>query len=123
MKYWVTTHWATEKDDAESLPRGIWVPDGKEKAGQDLQKGDGVLIYQAGGGPVVLRQDKDGQEERIGRIHGRRGIVVLAQACSSLQPDGVDEPTRYVGRKPIWWRWDADTKCILSNGVVSGEQV
>lgn len=122
MRYWITTHWAPE-DDGSEVPRGIWVPNGREKAGEDLRKGDHVLIYQAAGGPTVLREGEDGRDERVGRQRGRGGIVVIAQARSGLKPDGLDEPTRYIGRPPIWWRWHADTELVSRNGFISVDEL
>lgn len=118
MKYWITTHWAPEDGDESSAPRGIWVPDGREQAGADLRKGDCVLIYQATGGPTEIREGKDGEDERIGRRGGSGGVVVVGQVLDRLRANGAEVPTRYVGRKDIWWRWHADTKLISSNGFV-----
>lgn len=123
MRYWITTHWAPEEDDDSAIPRGIWVPDGREKAGTELRKGDRLLIYQASGGPTVLREGDDGEDERIGRQRGRGGIVLIAQSLDKLRPNGAGEPTRYVGRKPIWWRWHADTEPISRNGFVSVDEL
>lgn len=123
MRYWITTHWAPEEDDESTTPRGVWVPDGREKAGANLRSGDAVLIYQAASGPAVLREGEDGADERIGRRIGKGGIVLVAQACDKLRPNGAEEPTRYVGRRPIWWRWHADTAPVSRNGFVSVDEL
>ncbi len=123
MRYWITTHWAPEEDDDSLIPRGIWVPDGRERAGAELRKGDLVLIYQAAGGPTVLREGDDGEDERVGRQRGRGGVVLIAQSRDTLKANGVAEPTRYVGRKAIWWRWHADTQPISRNGFVSVDEL
>ena len=118
MKFWVATHWPPREDD-ESPPSGVWVADGKEEAGKELRKGDCVLIYETSGGPVSLYKQKRGEDERICCREGRQGIVVIAQALEHFGENGDDEPARYVGRKPIWWRWGAETKLISRNGFVS----
>ncbi len=123
MKYWVTTHWAPQEDDELSVPQGVWVPEDRQKAGEELRTGDNVLIYQAAGGPTEIRDGENGQDELVGRHRGRGGIVAICQTLDRLKPNGAETPTRYVGRKPIWWRWHADTALISKNGFVTVDEL
>ncbi|MFC1913137.1 hypothetical protein ACFLX7_02975 [Chloroflexota bacterium] len=45
MNYWMTTHWPPHRnEDLEKfIPAGIWLPDGREQAGADIEIGDEVL--------------------------------------------------------------------------------
>ena len=46
MNYWMTTHWPPHRnEDLETfIPAGIWLPDGREQAGADIEIGDRVLV-------------------------------------------------------------------------------
>ena len=60
MNYWMTTHWPPdESEDLETfIPQGIWLPNGREQAGADIEIGDRVLIYQSKTGRPEIKNIK-----------------------------------------------------------------
>jgi len=118
MNYWLTTHWPPVLDSTDKTPSGIYVQNGKEKAGEDLLPGDKVLIYQSLKGRDIIRRTADGIKKRVKSRLGRKGIVVIAEATEKLTDDPESIKTEYWGGETRWWRWYAETRVISENGFV-----
>lgn len=119
MNYWMTTHWPpNEKEDLEDfIPRGIWLPDGRERAGADIEIGDRVLIYQSKTGRPEIKHIK-GKRVILRPVQGKEAIIAMAEVIGDLEELRDSIPTKYTFGKDIWWRWHADTRPISMNGFV-----
>ncbi|MFC2021636.1 hypothetical protein ACFLTR_00250 [Chloroflexota bacterium] len=119
MNYWMTTHWPpNEKEDLENfVPSGIWLPDGREQAGADIEIGDRVLIYQSKTGRPEIKDIK-GKRVVLRPVQGKESIIAIAEVTGDLEKLRDSIPTKYTFGKDIWWRWHADTQPISMNGFV-----
>jgi len=109
MNYWLTTHWPGRIDGEDDTPWGIYLPNGREKAGEDLSIGALVLLYQSKTGRPEVVLSTSGERKIIGRKQGKEGIVVIAKVTGALEATGEDIPTKYADGSEIWWRWDKAT--------------
>jgi len=119
MNYWMTTHWPPHRnEDLEKfIPAGIWLPDGREQAGADIEIGDMVLIYQSKTGRPEKKNIK-GKEVVFRLAEGKEGIIAIAEVTGDLEKLGDSVPSKYTYGKDIWWRWHAKTEPISMNGYV-----
>jgi hypothetical protein len=88
-----------------------------------MKPGDLVLIYQARSGPSEIVHTTEGKEKRIGRLKGAEGIIAIALVTGPLTANGEADPTHYVGRKTIWWRWVAPIRILTRTGFVPRTEV
>ncbi|NMC98823.1 MAG: hypothetical protein GYA62_03775 [Bacteroidales bacterium] len=124
MNYWITTHWPPRVGkDSDSIGSGVWLPDGREEAGNDLRPGDKVIIYQARSGRPEVRVLPNGDEEIIRCLRGKEGIVAICQALSNVYKRSNIKPTKYIDGTEIWWCWSADLKIISKSGFLSRENI
>jgi hypothetical protein len=114
-KYWVTTHWPPEI--GASLNYGVYLYDGTQSVGADVEIGDRVWIYQSKGGKAVLRERTDGSKYTSKRQQGKGGVIALTEVVNKLHDIG-GEPEEYVDHTRRWWRWKADTRLINQSGFV-----
>ena len=114
-KYWITTHWPSEI--STSLDYAVYLCDGDESVGADMEVGDRVWIYQSKGGRRIVRQRPDGSEYRLRREVGEEGIIALVEVTRALHDIG-GTPERYDDGTTGWWRWKADTRLINQSGFV-----
>ncbi len=113
MNYWMTTHWPPNQDEDLSnyVPTGVWLPDGREKAGADIEIGDRVLIYQSKTGrPEIV--NRKGQKVTFRPVQGKEGIIAITEVSSGLEAKGDQKPSKYTYGPDIWWRWNADTEPV-----------
>ncbi len=124
MNYWMTTHWPPdESEDPKSfIPSGIWLPDGRERAGAKIEVGDRVLIYQSKTGRAEIKNIK-GKIVVVRSRQGREGIIEIAEVTGDLVALGDSRPSKYTYGNDIWWHWRADTRPISMNGFVPRVQV
>lgn len=118
MNYWMTTHWPPREDDPDNVASGVWVPDGREIAGSDLETGDFVLIYQARSGRTELRRAPDGTVDRVRCLKGAGCIIAIAKVKERLFEDPESRPTDYTDGTRIWWRWFAPIDVLSRSGFV-----
>jgi len=124
MKYWITSHWPNPvSESSESIHEGVYIPDGRESAVEDIHIDDLVFIYEARSGRAEKRRLIDGSEEIIPCHQGREGIVVLARIASEVYEFVDSKPTDYIDGSQIWWRYGADTETINSHGFLSRERM
>ncbi|MBI4185915.1 MAG: hypothetical protein HY530_00210 [Chloroflexi bacterium] len=120
MNYWINIHWPPllrDKPTPSSPDPGyhyrVYLPDGREAAGDGLISGDFVFIYETKTGPIRV----DGEKYSP----GRQGIIALVRTQRSIQDVGSD-PEQYIDRPPIDWRWQAPTQ-FEEAGFCSREDV
>lgn len=123
MNYWITTHWPGRIDSEDNTPWGIYLPNGREKAGVDLSIGDLVLLYQSKTGRPEMVISANGMCQIIGRKQGKEGIVVIAKVVGNLEASGSETPTKYADGSQIWWRWSAPTEAIITDSFVHRKDV
>ncbi len=118
-RYWVTTHWPHRANKSADVPHsGIYLPDGREKAGAALQPGDLVAIYESKSGRDLVRKDVSGNTTVVKSHKGKQGVVALVRVTSRLTASGDVQPQTYSDGSKIWWRWRADTEPYLSSGFL-----
>jgi len=119
MHYWMTTHWPPNEgvDLEKHVPKGVWLPDGREEAGADIQIGDRILIYESKTGRSEIKNIK-GQKVVVRPAQGKEGIVEIAEVTGDLEALGDSEPSKYTSGDDIWWRWYADTEPVTMNGFL-----
>ena len=113
MNYWVTTHWPpflrdklkVSSPDPEYHYR-IYLPDGREGAGQELRKNDLIFIYESKTGRPLKNRRK--------YAPGRKGIIALVKANTPIleRPDEELEEYQeeYQDGSTIDWKWQAETQ-------------
>ncbi len=108
MNYWLTLHWPPYVDESEDANWRYWVflAEGYQQIGRDLQSGDRVFVYETLSAPRVRR---GGQFVGI-RRRGRQGIVALVRAVSTIEPDPDAEPEIYDDGRELCWRFHAKTQ-------------
>jgi len=119
-KYWVTTHWPPEI--GEPVKYGVYLYDGTQSVGADLEPGDRVWIYESKGGRLVVRQHPDGSECKKKRQLGKEGVVALVEVVSKLHDMG-GTPEQYDDGSVRWWRWKVDTRLINQSGFVPRKEL
>jgi len=115
----MTTHWPPDvSEDLENfIPEGIYLPDGREQAGADIEIGDRVLIYQSKTGRPEIKNIK-GNRVVFRLTQGKEGIIAIAEVIGDLEERKGSVASKYTYGKDIWWRWRADTHPISMNGFV-----
>jgi len=110
MNYWLTTHWPPRKSEISSPGRyWVYLQEGCEQAGKDMQKGDLIFVYETKTGTNIIGKDR--------RIVGEQGIVALVEAISKLEGSG-EKPRDYENGITRHWAWQTRTrlvkKCYIS---------
>ena len=124
MNYWITTHWPPRNnDDESSTGTGVWVPEGRQQAADDLKKGDLIVIYETKSGRTEIRESLDGSIEEISCKPGREGMICYGQVESSVSAIPDSQPNRYVDGTEIWWRWYAQVSILSRSGFLKRSNV
>lgn len=123
MNWWVTTHWPPREDDPDAVADGLWVPDGREAAGKDVQKGDMVVVYQAKTGRTEIRKQLDGKELFVKNLKGKEGVIAITKAQGPLYALEGSVPEEYTDGSRIWWRWYTPLQIITKSGFVSRQML
>jgi hypothetical protein len=123
MNWWVTTHWPPREDNPNEIADGLWVPDGREVAGEDVRKGDIVVVYQAKSGRTEVRRQPDGKELLVKNLKGKEGVIAITEAQGSLYALEGSTPEEYTDGSKIWWRWYTPLKLITRSGFVSRQRL
>jgi len=116
-RYWITTHWPPEIIGGTFIDYGVYLYDGTQSVGVDIELGDRVWIYQSKGGKAVLREQTDGSKYKSKREQGKEGVIALTEVVNKLHDMG-GEPEEYVDHTRRWWRWKADTRLINQSGFI-----
>jgi len=123
MKYWLTTHWPPRKGEENKYGTGIWLKDGQERFGKDINKGDFLLIYESKTGRVEERFDANGNKIVISCHAGRQGIVEVGKIKTLLYAYPNKPKQKYTDGTEAWWRWHAESSVITKSGFVSRTQI
>ncbi len=106
MNYWITTHWPLRNGDDEENEEIYWIylPNGREQAGRNVESGDLVWIYESKTGRQLRGIDYD---YKVGRL----GIIALVKIKSVLEPRnrGLEQ---YQDGSEINWNWQIKTKLL-----------
>jgi len=123
MRYWLTTHWPHYRDQSEVTHEGIYLQDKYHRAGDDVIRGDRVLIYEFKGGRSTLITDTRGNQRSRTRQMGAQGIVVVAEVTTKVEANPGSQREKYSDGTTIHWKWKAETKPLLQNGFVGRADV
>jgi len=118
MNWWVTTHWPPREDDPDTVADGLWVPDGRQTAGEDVRKGDMVVVYQAKTGRTEIRRQPDGKVLFVKNLKGKEGVIAIAEAQCPLYALEGSIHKEYTDGSKIWWRWYAPLKVMTRSGFI-----
>ena len=100
MRYWLTVQWPPLQEWTKP-PLGVYLADGRQKAGQNLRPGDLIFIYQAKTGRPI----KGAGPYRL----GREGIIFLVKATTEIEEHPGEKPTQYKNGTTLCWKWQAKT--------------
>jgi len=118
MRYWLTTHWPPRKGEENKYCLGIWLKDGKENVGSDINKGDIVLFYELKTGRAERRLDSKGNKVIVPCNVGKQGIVKIGKIKESLHACADKSIEKYTDGSEAWWRWNAEADLITRSGFV-----
>lgn len=119
MNYWITTHWPPRQGEDESgSTTGVWIPEGRQQAAEDLGPGDLVAVYQTKYGRTAIYDLPDGQRQRVDCTLGREGIICYGTADSGISAIPDSGPEKYADGTEIWWRWHASVSVLSRTGFV-----
>ena len=124
MNYWLTTRWPPYTNEPSNhIEDAISIADGRESAGNEIKRGDEVLIYQTKSGKTLVR-NSDGTETRLGCQEGRGGIIAVGTVTGPMAFDAsVRKPELYSDGREVFWRWNAPIEITDKSGYVPLEFV
>jgi hypothetical protein len=110
MNYWINSHWppflkhkpTPTSRDPEYHYR-VYLPDGRQDAGQALARGDLVFIYETKWGRP--RKDRQRYAEP-----GRQKIIALVSVRTPIRPKLDEKREEYTDGSAILWKWQARTQ-------------
>lgn len=124
MNYWITTHWPPRIDDDESFTRaGVWIPEGRQQAADDLTADDLIVIYETKSGRTEIREFQDGTIRKIPCKPGREGMICYGRVESPVSAKPDSQPQKYVDGTEIWWRWHAPVSILSRSGFLERSDV
>lgn len=123
MKYWLTTHWPARTDEPDVVDSGVWLPDGRESAGDAMCPGDLVAVYESQSGRNILKVSLDGSSTAIPRIRGKMGVVLYGEVISKISAMPDSSPEVYSNGTSIWWRWHTPLKVLSKSGYLSRQNL
>jgi len=120
MNYWVTTQWphSTEKPIGQEHS-GIFLPNGRETAVNDMSIGDIVFIYESKHGRTSIFEQEDGTIKKNYCRTGKMEIRDIVEVTRTIYEWIDSEPENYTDGTNIWWRYRGDTKRINTEGFIS----
>jgi hypothetical protein len=118
MNYWVTTHWPPRENDYSETGTGVWVPEGRQQAANDMQRGDYVAIYESKSGRTEIREHQDGTSFKVACKPGREGIICYGTVDSSVSAIPDSKTQKYADGSKIWWRWYTSVSVLSRSGFV-----
>lgn len=119
MNYWITTHWPPRiDDDGSGTGTGVWVPEGRQQAADDMRRGDYVAVYEAKSGRTEIRELQDGTIIKTPCKPGREGMICYGTVDSPISAIPDSQPQKYADGTEIWWRWYAPVSILSRSGFV-----
>jgi hypothetical protein len=120
QKFWVTAQWPDLKGNNDPHHWNIYLQDGKEDIGKNIEVGDRVMIYESQSGPSKWVRDVNGTPKLIKRKIGKQGIVTVAKVVRPLEKrDSKEAIETYGSGETKDWRWFAETAEPRSSGYIS----
>ncbi len=117
MNYWINIHWPPSRRDKPTPsspdPRyhyNVYLPDGRDAAGEELKSDDLIFIYETKYG----RPRKDETQY----APGREGIIALVRAKTRIEEKENEPFEEYTDGTRLCWKWQADT-AIKKRGFCS----
>ena len=84
MNYWLTTHWPLRDGDDESeTGTGVWIPEGRQQAANDMRSGDYVAVYETKSGRTEIRTLPNGTTIKVDCKLGREGMICYGTCPAS----------------------------------------
>jgi hypothetical protein len=124
MRYWLTTHWPIRIDDNPyEEESGIWIVDGREKAGEKISKDDLAMVYESRTGKTEVRTMPNGKIEKVPCRDGRGGIILYGRIKQSLYALSDSKPISYDDGTTRWWRWNTSIEILSRSGNVPMKEV
>jgi hypothetical protein len=102
MNYWMTTFWpSNDGEDLDNyIPEGVWLPDGRQTAEDELGIGERVLAYQSKTGRPEIKNIK-GKRLIYRPTQGKGGIIAITEVTGDLQARQTSAPSKYTFGKDI----------------------
>ena len=118
MNYWITTHWPPRVNDESVAGTGVWVPEGRQQAAEDMRPGDYVAVYESRSGRIENRTLPDGTTIKVPCKLGREGMICYGTADSRVSAIRGSQPEKYADGSEIWWRWYTRVSVLSRTGFV-----
>jgi len=108
VNYWLNIHWPPLQEDKPEPPSPlpdpeyhyrVYLPDGRQNAGEDLKQGDYVFIYETKTGRARKGAGK--------YAPGRQGIIALVRVLTPIMEKPDEQPEEYLDGSVLWWKWQA----------------
>lgn len=112
MNYWITSHWPPRKDRAREEETAEWwywvfLADGYQDLGRDLQLGNRVLIYETENAPSLIERGK-----LIGYKTGCKAIIALTTVTSKMIENKNAEIEKHEDGRDLCWRYHFKTGSV-----------
>lgn len=111
MNYWITSHWPPRKDHPQEETAEWWywvfLADGYQHLGKDLQLGDQVFIYETESAPKLIEREK-----LIDYEIGRKGIIALTTVTSKMIEDRNAEIEKHEDGRELCWKYHFKTGSV-----------
>jgi len=112
MNYWITSHWPPRKDRAQEEEAAEWrywvfLADGYQHLGRDLQLGDQVFVYETESAPRLIESGK-----LIDYRTGRKGIIALATITSKMIESKNAGIEKHEDGREICWKYHFRTGSV-----------
>ena len=122
--YWITTHWPQRVgDETAEIDAGIYLPEGRQQAANDMKAGDMVAVYETKNGRTLIRQHRDGSATEIACKLGREGMICYGVIEDSISADSESDTNKYTDGTEIWWHWHAPVSVRSRSGFVERPKV
>lgn len=114
MNYWITTQWPLEVGETRRF--AVWLPDdGRQNAGQDLEVGDLVHVYESRTGRARLdRQSR----LPVTRQKGTAGLIATIELETRLIEQMDAQRHDYDDGSRIRWGFRANGRPAIAGGFV-----
>ena len=113
MNYWLTVHWPLYTDAPDDAAWHYWVflAEGYEQLGKNLQIGDRVFIYETKYAPRKKTNGGFISQKKL----GKQGIIALVQVIGNLEPNPNAKLETYEDGRQLRWKFHAKTRLEKEN--------
>lgn len=122
--YWITVQWPYRVDQAATTPRSeVYLPDGLESVGAELNPGDLVAVYETKYGRPIVSKGPSGDRVITHHRPGQQGVVALLKIKTIFRANKKSTPEYYLNGTKILWKWYADAQQYSHSGFVSRQKL